>query len=116
MEIQNDRELKEGIDINCNVNILHGHVLNSRDLVEFENKTVEEIKQVFKDSVGSYDDYLEVCAELENIHNNAFWGSLILQTSQDNCQIIQLAATKSDKTTNEWMEEVLIHTATNLLP
>ena len=39
--------------------ILHGEVINLRDVITFEGDCVEEIEKAFRESV---DDYLEFCA------------------------------------------------------
>jgi len=41
--------------------IFHGEVIGLRDVITFQGKTVDEIKQAFSDSV---DDYLDFCAQL----------------------------------------------------
>jgi predicted HicB family RNase H-like nuclease len=40
--------------------IFHGEVLDLRDVITFQGKSVEEIKKAFRDSI---DDYLEFCKE-----------------------------------------------------
>jgi predicted HicB family RNase H-like nuclease len=42
-------------------NILHGEVINLRDVITFEGETADELEQAFHDSV---DDYLEFCADV----------------------------------------------------
>ncbi|MGH8676524.1 MAG: hypothetical protein ACREVG_19725 [Burkholderiales bacterium] len=39
--------------------IVHGDVVNTRDVITFQGKSVAEIKKAFRESV---DDYLEFCA------------------------------------------------------
>jgi len=41
--------------------IFHGEVIGLRDVITFQGKTVDEIKQAFRDSV---DEYLDFCAQL----------------------------------------------------
>ena len=41
-------------------NIFHGEVINIRDVITFQGKSTDELKQAFKDSIK---DYLEFCAE-----------------------------------------------------
>jgi predicted HicB family RNase H-like nuclease len=38
--------------------LFHGEVLDTRDVITFQGRSVEEIEQAFRDSV---DDYLEFC-------------------------------------------------------
>jgi predicted HicB family RNase H-like nuclease len=40
--------------------IFHGEVINTRDLITLQGKSVAELKKAFRDSV---DDYLAFCAE-----------------------------------------------------
>ena len=44
--------------------VLHGSVLDIKDVITFEGTTIEELKQAFQDSV---DDYLEFCQEMGSI-------------------------------------------------
>ncbi|MGM0786910.1 MAG: type II toxin-antitoxin system HicB family antitoxin [Thermodesulfobacteriota bacterium] len=46
------------IEFDDSVDIFHGEIINMRDVVTFEGKTVDELRQAFRDSV---DDYLEFC-------------------------------------------------------
>ncbi|MEW6529455.1 MAG: type II toxin-antitoxin system HicB family antitoxin [Thermodesulfobacteriota bacterium] len=40
--------------------IFHGEVLDLKDVVTFQGKSVEEIKRAFRDSI---DDYLDFCKQ-----------------------------------------------------
>jgi predicted HicB family RNase H-like nuclease len=40
--------------------IFHGDVINTRDVITFQGKSVKELKKQF---VNSIEDYLEFCAE-----------------------------------------------------
>ena len=48
------------IEISVEDGVLHGSVLDIKDVITFEGETIEEIKQAFQESV---DDYLEFCQE-----------------------------------------------------
>ncbi len=43
------------------MDIFHGHVVNTRDVITFQGKSFDEIRTAFRDSV---DEYLKFCAEL----------------------------------------------------
>ncbi|MGC9526435.1 MAG: type II toxin-antitoxin system HicB family antitoxin [Limnospira sp.] len=49
------------IEVDTENGILFGRVLDIKDTITFQGKTVEEASQAFRDSV---DDYLEFCDEL----------------------------------------------------
>jgi predicted HicB family RNase H-like nuclease len=48
------------IEVDLESNLLHGRVLDIKDVITFEGATIDEVKQAFYDSV---DDYLDFCAE-----------------------------------------------------
>jgi predicted HicB family RNase H-like nuclease len=48
------------IEFDEQANILHGKVVNIRNVITFQGESVEELKKSFQDSV---DDYLEFCAQ-----------------------------------------------------
>lgn len=48
------------VEIDEDAGLFHGEVINVRDVITFEGKTVKELRQAFRDSV---DDYLAFCAK-----------------------------------------------------
>ena len=58
------------IEVDVDAGILFGQVLDINDVITFKGKTVEEIRQEFKNSI---DDYLEFCHELGL--SDKTWGS-----------------------------------------
>jgi len=48
------------VEVDDEANVLHGEVVNIRDVVTFQGETVEEARDAFRDSV---DDYLAFCEE-----------------------------------------------------
>ena len=58
--------------------IFHGEVLDLRDVITFQGKSVEEIEQAFRDSV---DDYLEFCEQRGEKPTKPFSGRLMLRLS-----------------------------------
>ena len=112
MEILNYKGYAGDVEIDSDANVLHGRVLDIRDLITFEGKTVEEIKQAFKDSV---DDYLEFCAELGKEADKPYSGKLPFRTTPDHHRLIHIAATKMGKSINAWMDEVLTQEAQQII-
>ncbi len=49
------------VEFDDEVDIFHGEVINTRSVITFQGKTVQEIKGAFIDSI---EDYLDFCAEL----------------------------------------------------
>ncbi|MFO7142578.1 toxin-antitoxin system HicB family antitoxin, partial [Arthrospira sp. PCC 8006] len=92
------------IEVDTENGILFGRVLDIKDTITFQGKTVEEASQAFRDSV---DDYLEFCEELGEKPDKPFSGKLPFRTTPDLHRKIFLAAAKAGKSINGWMEEVI---------
>jgi predicted HicB family RNase H-like nuclease len=56
--------------------IFHGEVLDLRDVITFQGKSVEGIKKAFRDSI---DDYLEFCKERNEKADKPFSGRLMVR-------------------------------------
>jgi predicted HicB family RNase H-like nuclease len=44
--------------------IFHGEAINTRDIITFQGKSVDELRQAFEESV---EDYLEFCRDREEV-------------------------------------------------
>lgn len=96
------------IEVDAEKGILFGRVLDIKDVITFQGKTVDEARQAFHDSV---DDYLDFCEELGEKPDKPFSGKLPFRTTSECHRQIFLAATKAGKSINAWMEEVLADAA-----
>lgn len=56
--------------------ILHGEVLDLRDVITFHGTSVEEVEQSFRESI---DDYLEFCQQRGEETEKPFSGRLMLR-------------------------------------
>lgn len=92
------------IEIDEDVGILFGKVLDVKDVITFKGQTIEDLRQSFRDSV---DDYLEWCEELGEDPDRPFSGKLPFRTTPERHRQIFLAAQKANKSINRWMDEVL---------
>ncbi len=84
--------------------ILHGEVLDTRDVITFQGKTVDEIEQAFRDSI---DDYLEFCNERGEQPDKPFSGKFILRMPPKLHHKLYLKANRSGKSLNKWVVETL---------
>ncbi len=96
------------IEVDLESNLLHGRVLDIKDVITFEGVTIDEVKQAFYDSV---DDYLDFCAETGDEPDKPFSGKLPFRTTPENHRLIYLAAAKTGKSINSWMDEILTQKA-----
>ena len=70
----------------------------------FQGRSVEELKQSFRDSV---DDYLAYCEERGDTPDRPFSGRLLLRLSPDLHRNLYVAARKAGKSLNAWIVEHL---------
>ncbi len=96
------------IEVDTEAEILFGRVIDINDVITFKGKTVEEARQEFHNSV---DDYLAYCENLGEEPDKPFSGKLPFRTSPENHRKIFIAAKKSGKSINAWMDEVLANAA-----
>ncbi len=86
------------------VRILHGQVIDTRDVITFEGKSVDELDQAFKDSI---DDYLKFCQERGREPDKPFSGRVALRMEPDTHRAIVGAARASGKSLNTWIIDAI---------
>ena len=77
--------------------IFHGDVLLTKGAVTFQGKTVEELKQAFRESV---DDYLAFCEESGIEPEKPFSGKLVLRMKPELHRTLAIAAREENKSLN----------------
>jgi predicted HicB family RNase H-like nuclease len=82
--------------------IFHGEVINTRDVITFQGKSVSEIKQEFQKSV---DVYLDFCKRHGKEPDKPFSGKLTLRLAPDLHRRAFAAAKRSGKSLNQWVAE-----------
>lgn len=92
------------VEIDEEVGILYGEVINVRDVITFEGTTVEEIQQAFRESV---DDYLEFCAQRGESPEKPFSGKFVVRLPAELHRKAYIQAKLKDKSLNSWITEVL---------
>lgn len=84
--------------------IFHGEVINTRDMITFQGKSVAELKKAFRESV---DDYLAFCAERGEEPDKPFSGQFVARISPELHRKVSLAASMTGKSLNAWVAEQL---------
>lgn len=89
--------------------IFHGDIINmSKDGMTFQGKTVDEIKQAFKDSV---DDYLQWAAEEGFTPEKPFSGKFMVRTTPQIHQAAVIAAKTAGLSLNAWIDKAIRNAA-----
>ncbi len=84
--------------------IFHGEIINTRDVITFQGKSVDEIENAFRESI---DDYLEFCQERGEQPEKPFSGKFVLRMSPNLHQKIYVRASQDGKSLNKWVVEKL---------
>ncbi len=94
------------VEFDDEADYFHGEVINCRDVITFQGRSVEELRRAFEESV---DDYLAFCAERGEEPAPPFSGRLMLQLSPEQHRKVMLAAEKAGKGLDRWIAETLEH-------
>jgi predicted HicB family RNase H-like nuclease len=92
------------VEFDDEANLFHGEVINIRDVITFQGKSVDELHQALQDSV---EDYLELCAERGQQPEKPFSGRFTVQLSPEAHRQIVFAAERAGKRLDNWVAEVL---------
>lgn len=86
--------------------VFHGEVVDTRDVITFEGRSVEELREAFRESV---DDYLEFCATRGEEPDKPFSGRLMVRIPSRLHRTLYTQAKQGGKSLNELITEKLEH-------
>jgi predicted HicB family RNase H-like nuclease len=92
------------IEYDDEAGIFRGEVVNTRDVITFQGKSVEELKEALADSV---EDYLEFCRERGEEPDRPFSGKFVVRIPPEVHREAFLKARKAGKSLNKWVREVI---------
>jgi predicted HicB family RNase H-like nuclease len=92
------------VEFDSEAGIFHGEVIDTRDVITFQGKSVAELEKAFKASI---DDYLAFCRERGEEPNKPFSGKFVLRLPPELHHKIYAKAIESGKSINIWVAEVL---------
>ena len=92
------------IDYDEDVELLHGEVINLRDVITFQGKSVKELKQAF---AASIQDYLAYCKDRGEEPEKPYSGQLVLRIESPLHRNAALAARREGLSLNKWIASVL---------
>lgn len=84
--------------------LLHGEVLDTRDVITFQGRSVDEVEAAFRESV---DDYLAFCAERGESPDRPFSGRIMLRLPSDLHREAHIRAQREGKSLNQFVAERL---------
>ncbi|WP_194848282.1 type II toxin-antitoxin system HicB family antitoxin [Candidatus Neptunochlamydia vexilliferae] len=84
--------------------IFHGSVVGIKDVVTYQGRSVDELKQAFKDSVN---DYLEFCKQRGEKPDKPYSGKFNLRISPELHAKIDIAAKEEGESLNNFVSRTL---------
>jgi predicted HicB family RNase H-like nuclease len=92
------------VEFDDDAEIFHGEVIDTRDVITFQGRSVDELKTAFQESI---DDYLAFCEERGEKPDKPFSGQFVTRITPELHRQISLAASISGKSLNAWVAEQL---------
>ena len=92
------------VEFDDDAGIFHGEVLNLRDIITFQGRTVVELRKAFRDSVH---DYLDFCAERKEPPEKPYSGHFVVRVDPSLHKAVATQARLADKSLNAWLQDVL---------
>lgn len=92
------------VEFDSEAAVFHGEVVNARDVITFQGKSVAEITRAFRESV---DDYLEFCKQRGEEPDKPFSGKLVLRMEPELHRALAIAARRARKSLNSLIVERL---------
>jgi len=92
------------VEFDDEAEIFHGEVINTRDVITFQGKSVSEIKKSFRDSIN---DYLSFCKERNEEPDKPFSGKFNLRIDPDLHRQVYIAAKQHHMSLNQWICEAI---------
>jgi predicted HicB family RNase H-like nuclease len=92
------------VEYDDDAGVFCGEVLNLRDVITFEGRTVAELRKAFRDSV---DDYLEFCAGRGESPEKPYSGRFVVRIDTELHKVISTRARLAGKSLNVWVRDVL---------
>jgi predicted HicB family RNase H-like nuclease len=92
------------VEFDDDAGLFHGEVINIRDVITFQGKSVDELRQALADSV---EDYLEFCFERGEQPEEPFSGRFTIHLSPEQHRRVIFAAEKAGKRIEIWVADVL---------
>jgi len=84
--------------------LFHGEVMNLRDVITFQGKSVDELKQAFADSIA---DYLTFCRERGEEPEKPYSGQFVVRVEPPLHKAVVTAARRAGLSLNKWVAATL---------
>ncbi|KQQ23837.1 antitoxin HicB [Methylobacterium sp. Leaf123] len=104
MTVMHHRGYEAFVEYDEEAELFHGEVLNLRDVITFQGRSVDELKQALADSI---DDYLAFCAERGEEPEKPFSGQFVVRVDPGLHRAVASAARRAGLSLNKWIARTL---------
>jgi predicted HicB family RNase H-like nuclease len=92
------------VEFDDDADIFHGEVINLRDVITFQGRSVDELKRAFAESV---DDYLAFCKARGEEAEKPFSGQFVVRAEPSLHKAMVSAAKRAGVSLNKWVTATL---------
>jgi len=92
------------VEYDAQAKVFHGDIINTRDVITFQGKTVNEIERAFKESI---DDYIAWCEEEGEEPEKPYSGKFNVRLSPELHRQIAILAKKRRMSLNSFVEKAI---------
>ena len=96
------------IELDEEAGLFHGEVINTRDVLTFQGRTLDELNVAFADTIA---DYIEWCRERGKEPERPYSGNFTVRISPELHRRVATAAARSGKSVNTFVAETLERSA-----
>jgi predicted HicB family RNase H-like nuclease len=98
------KSYEASVEFDEDADIFHGEVINLRDVVTFQGRSVDELKRAFSESV---DDYLAFCKARGEQPEKPFSGQFVVRAEPSLHKAMVSAAKRAGVSLNKWVTATL---------
>ena len=96
------------VELDEEAGLFHGEVINTRDVLTFQGRTVDELKTAFAETIA---DYVEWCEERGKQPERPYSGHFTVRLPPDLHRRVATAAAREHKSVNAFVAEALARVA-----
>ena len=98
------RNYDASVEYDPEADLFHGEILDLRDVITFQGRSVDELKQALADSV---EDYLAFCAERGEEPAKAYSGQFVVRVEPGLHRALVSSARRAGISLNKWVARTL---------
>ena len=104
MSLLRHKDYLATIELDPDAGLFHGEVINTRAVLTFQGRSIDELNAAFSETITDYEDW---CRERGREPERPYSGSFILRMPPDLHRRVAEAAARSGKSLNGFIKDTL---------